>query len=176
MVFLYRWRIHAMRRLENTAMGEYVTSEDKLDVGDREARIPEPRGVTPAATGSNFSSTTCDIVNGSASGAPLLPGTGLLAINGNADLSRCVVGNSNAKTFQVYLIRQQNFKLYEYLLWIYAQGPEGAGSGNMWLRFEDETHDHYLLKVHSSTLKWHFLQYNSKSPGIIKLEWSDSKP
>ena len=158
-------------------MGKYITSEDgSLDPGVGHPPVPGPGTTASLAAGSNFSSSDCGSINGSASGPPLRPGEGMLAINGNTDLSGCVVGNSNANASQIYVIRQQNYKTYEYLIWIFAQGPEGAGSGNMWLQFEDETRDHYKIKIHSSTPKWHFVQYNSKSPGITKVEWSDSKP
>src|SRR5258707_603879 len=123
-------------------MGEYLASgQDAPEPSAEGAGTPDLRGPGPSAAGSDFSSTSCDQVNGSASGPRLGPGDGFLAINGNSDLSRCVVGNSDARVYQVYLIRQQNYKSFEWLIWIDAQGPSGAGSGNMWLRFEDETHD-----------------------------------
>ena len=158
-------------------MGEYVTSEPGAAApSDRDPDAPDPRGAAPLAAGTDFSSSNCGNLTGSASGPSLHPGAGLLAINGNTDLSGCVIGNSGANASQIYLIQQSNYKTYQYLLWVYAQGPKGAGSGNLWLQFEDETQDTYLLKIFSSTPDWHWVEYNSKAPGIVKLSWSDTKP
>lgn len=159
-------------------MGEYMASEPGFAAsGDRDLKAPDPRGAAPLAAGTDFSSSDCGKVNGSASGPPLYFGAGLLAINGNTDLSSCVVGNSGANVEQIYLIQQADGKFFRYLVWVYAQGPQGTGSGSIWLEFYDESGGSpYQLRIYSSTPDWHWVQYNSKAPGIIKLSWSDTKP
>lgn len=153
-------------------MTTHITSETENDGAGR----AEPHTPTPLSAGADWTSKDCGKVNGTASGPPLQPGGGLLAINGNTDLSSCVVGNSGARVYRIYLSRNPPPSIYEYLLEIEAQGPAGVGSGNMWLVFTDQSNDSYRLKIHSSTKKWHFISYNSKQPDLVRLTWNDSKP
>ncbi|NNF25462.1 MAG: hypothetical protein HKN63_11780 [Rhodobacteraceae bacterium] len=92
-----------------------------------------------------------------------------MAINGNADLSKVVTGNSGACVYGVTLVRSPG--IYAYRLQIDAQGPRGIGSGSLHLVFEDETGDRYKLFLFSSGRSVHTVSYNSKKPGIRKLEW-----
>ena len=153
-------------------MGDYITSESEND-GQGTA---SPRVAAPLAAGSNFSSSDCGSVNGSASGPALQPGVGYLAINGNTDLSSCVVGNAGGRVYQVYLSLNPPPSIYKYLIHVEAQGPAGAGSGSIWLVFTDQTGDTYRLRIYSSTKAWQTVSYNSSQPGLVKLAWSDTKP
>lgn len=147
-------------------MGDYITSES-----EREGLSPGP---VPMGTSADFTSSDCGKVNGLATGPALKPGAGVLAINGNTDLSSCVVGNYGGCVYQIYLAKHDGHWGYE--IWVEAQGPSGAGSGSIWLTFGDESGDHYLLRIYSSTKKWHYLRYNSDKPGITSLNWNDEKP
>lgn len=153
-------------------MGDYITSESENDGQG----VAPPRVAAPLGIGSNFSSSDCNNVNGSASGPALEPGVGFLAINGNTDLSSCVVGNYGGRVYQVYLSLNPPPSIYKYLLHVEAQGPAGVGSGSIWLVFTDGASDTYGLRIFSSTRAWQTVSYNSGSPGLVKLAWSDTKP
>jgi len=147
-------------------MSDYITSES-----EREVLSPGPM---PLSTGTNFTSNDCGQVNGLATGPALQPGAGLLAINGNTDLSGCVVGNYGGCVYQIYTSKLST--LYHYEIWVEAQGPSGTGSGSIWLTFGDQSGDHYTLRIFSSTKQWHYVRYNSSNPGLTSLNWNDKKP
>lgn len=90
-------------------------------------------------------------------------------MNGNTDLSSCVVGNSGAKLFSVKLTKQSGF--YDYVITVVAQGPKGAFSGWLNLYFTDRTGDRYALGIWKSEKLQHTVAYNSSDPGIVKIEW-----
>lgn len=127
----------------------------------------------PTSTGANFSSSDCGNQSGSAQGtAPLMPEGGWLAINGGTDLSQCVVGPSDASISQVYVsIHAPLPTKYEYCIWVYGQGPSGFDSGRFELIFTDQSNSSYSLTLFSSTPAWHFVEYNSDSPGITQISW-----
>jgi hypothetical protein len=129
----------------------------------------------PTATGADFTSTTCGWDGGgSAVGTtPLLPEAGWLAINGNADLSSCVVGPHSASVTSVYVTNRPplEFEAFAYGVWVYGQGPSGFGSGWLELTFTDQTGSDYSVKLYSSTPAWHYVDYNSASPGITTMRW-----
>jgi hypothetical protein len=129
----------------------------------------------PKSIGANWSSDDCGQVNGLATGPALVPGSGYLAINDNSDLSSCVVGNFRGRVYTIYNAREAT-GIYHYVIWVLAEGPHGAGSGNIWLTFGDESGDHYRLKIHDSTKKWHYIRYNSDKPSLDSLNWNDEKP
>jgi len=143
----------------------------------------EPMGDTapidqPTVTGANFTSTTClSPEGGSALGtAPLLPEAGWLAINGSTDLSGCVTGRFAASVTSVYVTNRPppGFENYAYGVWVYGQGPEGVGSGTLDLTFTDQTGSDYNLRLYSSTPAWHYVDYDSDSPGITEMRWEPS--
>lgn len=147
-------------------MSSYITSESEREVVSRSP--------VQMSTGADFTSSDCGKVNGLATGPALQPGAGMLAINGNTDLSKCVVGNYGGCVYQIYLSKHDGH--FDYEIWVEAQGPSGAGSGSIWLTFGDESGDHYQLRIYSSTKEWHYLRYNSAKPGITSLNWNDKKP
>ena len=127
----------------------------------------------PTTTGADFTSTSA----GSALGAtPLLPEAGWLAINGNTDLSGCVVGPSGASVTSAYVTDQppRQYESFAYGVWVYGQGPSGFGSGSLELTFTDQTGSEYSVKLYSSTPAWHYVDYNSESPGITGIRWQPS--
>lgn len=130
----------------------------------------------PPNTGTNFSSSNGGQVQGVASGPRLMPDAGLLAINGNGNLSSCICGaSSDAAVYQVWVAKNPPGSLYTYCIYINAKGPTGLGT-NLWLVFTDETQDQYKIKIHDSSLKQHTLQYNSTGPGITQLNWYPKNP
>jgi hypothetical protein len=54
---------------------------------------------------------------------------------------------------------------------VYGQGPSGIGSGWFELIFTDQTNSDYSVKLYSSSPGWHYVEYNSDSPGITQLSW-----
>jgi hypothetical protein len=91
-------------------------------------------------------------------------------VNGNSP-QNCVVANDGATVFAIEL--QAIAGIYSYQVRIDAQGPKGAFSGSMYLAFEDATGDIYYLSVFLSKREWHEVSYNSSSPNIMKIFWSN---
>jgi len=89
-------------------------------------------------------------------------------INGNSDLSTCIQANDGGRVYGITL--NGNSGSYDYELVVDAEGPHGIGSGNMYLKFTDQSGDTYSLKVFSSTRATHTVRYNSKKPAIKKIE------
>jgi hypothetical protein len=92
-------------------------------------------------------------------------------INGSIDLSKCIVGNSEARVYSITLQKQSGF--FAYVLDVVAQGPSGWASGWLYLYFTDETGDKYSLGIFLSSKQQHTVAYNSDRPGIVKIEWGD---
>lgn len=130
-----------------------------------------PEEVAPSNAASNFTSVDCGLDQGQAEGPPLMPGAGLLAINGNTNLSSCIVGKDGASVTQIYVVNLPRFSYYQYQVNVYGQGPSGTGSGYFDLYFTDQTGDTYKLKLFRSELAWHYVQYNSDAPGIVQVNW-----
>jgi hypothetical protein len=120
-----------------------------------------------------FSNGSCGNTTGDTEpiGGALNPGD-QVEINGSTDLSTCIVGNSNARVYQITLQKQAGF--FDYVLDVIAQGPSGLGSGWLYLYFTDQTGDRYSLGIYSSTQQQHTVAFNSDQPGIVKIEWGDS--
>jgi hypothetical protein len=91
-------------------------------------------------------------------------------VNGNSP-QNCVVANDGAKVFTIQLINNAGF--YSYQVRVEAQGPSGIGSGSMYLAFRDKTNDVYYLSIYASRKEWHTVSYNSSSPDIVEIYWSN---
>jgi len=132
-----------------------------------------PPSDQPTSTGADFSSTNCGDLQGMAQGsAPLLPEAGWLAINGSTDLSQCVIGLKGGSVSQVYVSNKAPLPYqFSYCIWVYGQGPSGFDSGRLDLDFTDQGGNSYSLSLFSSTPAWHFVEYNSDSPGITQMTW-----
>ena len=124
----------------------------------------------PTTTGADF---TCTAGGPALGVTPLLPEAGWLAINGSTDLSGCVVGPSGASVTSAYVTNQppRQYESFAYGVWVYGQGPSGFGSGSFELTFTDQTGSDYSVKLFSSTPAWHYVDYNSESPGITEMRW-----
>lgn len=151
-------------------MSEYVSGTVELD--ERAPTDTLPSEGPRQATGSDFSSSNCGQVQGTATGPALMPGAGYLAINGNTNLSSCIVGNNGANVSSIYVTEMQPGSLCKYMILVNGQGPAGVGSGNLDLSFTDQTGDQYSLTLHSSTAKTHYVRYNSNGPGIVAVQWN----
>jgi hypothetical protein len=101
----------------------------------------------------------------------LQPGQSV-TLNGQTDLSHCIVANNNAAVFSIALNRISG--PYTYQVTVDAQGPEGPFSGSMYLYFTDQSGDRYLLTVFRHARDTHTVSYNSRAPTIIKIEWSNT--
>jgi hypothetical protein len=91
-------------------------------------------------------------------------------INGGPP-SNCIKGNDGATVYGIELV--QNAGVYDYKINVDGQGPKGAGSGNFYLAFKDESGDVYYLKLRSSTRENHTVSYNSSKPNIVEIFWCD---
>jgi hypothetical protein len=93
------------------------------------------------------------------------------SINGNTDLSTCMVANDGGRVYGITLTGSPG--IYDYVVNVDAQGPSGFGSGSMYLAFTDETNDTYYLYIYSSSRSVHTVRYNSQKPAIKKIWWSN---
>ncbi|HEY1411723.1 MAG TPA: DUF4474 domain-containing protein, partial [Rhodopila sp.] len=126
--------------------------------------------VTPGAQQGHFTGR-CGENSQAASAAGLQPGQSVV-LNGDQDLSRCMVANNNAAVFGIAL--SQTSGPYSYQVTVDAQGPEGLFSGSMYLYFTDQSGDRYLLTVFKHARDTHTVGYNSSTPAIMKIEWSNT--
>ncbi len=92
-------------------------------------------------------------------------------INGNLDLSTCVVGNDDAKIYGIRL--RGSTGTYDYEVEVDGEGPHGAFTGSFYTAFKDQTGDIYHLKLTSSSRATHTVRYNSEKPAIVEFKWSD---
>jgi len=93
------------------------------------------------------------------------------SVNGNTDLSTCLVGNGHACIYSITMTGSPG--IYDYVVNVDAKGPSGFGSGSIYLAFTDESGDTYYLYIYSSTRSVHTVRYNSSKPAIVKIYWSD---
>ncbi len=93
------------------------------------------------------------------------------SLNGNTDFSTCMVANGGARVYGITLTGSPG--IYDYVVNVDAQGPEGFGSGSMYLAFTDESGDTYYLSIYSSHRSVHTVRYNSKQPAIKTIWWSN---
>lgn len=123
----------------------------------------------PTGQGTNFVTMS----DNKASGNPLVPECGWLAINGNMDLSSVITGNSSSSVTKIYVSNQPpgEYIPKSYCVWVYGQGPSGFGSGELTLTFTDMTKSTYSLSLFSSTPAWHYVDYSSDEPGIVSVTW-----
>lgn len=96
-----------------------------------------------------------------------------VSVNGSTDLSRCLVGNDNACVYGINMQTEGGTRVYNYVINVDARGPEGFGSGSLYLAFTDESGDTYTLSIYSSTRSVHTVRYNSDKPAIKRIYWSD---
>jgi len=94
-------------------------------------------------------------------------------INGNTDLTSIVRFNDGGCVYHIRLIEHPIGIPYKYRIEVNASGPVGMFSGSGYLRFTDATEDKYHLSIFSKERKWHTVDYNSKDPRIVKIEWSN---
>jgi len=92
-------------------------------------------------------------------------------VNGSSP-NNCVISNGNGAVFSINLLSNAGF--FDYQISVDAQGPSGIGSGSMYLAFEDMTNDVYYLSIYSSRRETHTVSYNSNSPAIKTIYWSDN--
>jgi hypothetical protein len=101
-----------------------------------------------------------------------LAGDYKISINGNSDLSSCIVGPNGAKVYSIDVSAPFNVNTANRVdMTVNGQGPSGAFSGGLELEFTDGTGDTYSLNITNSSRKDHSLFYNSDQPGILKFTW-----
>jgi hypothetical protein len=77
---------------------------------------------------------------------------GQVNISGSKDLSTCLVGNNGACVYRISLTKVEGTRIYDYVLNVDAKGPEGFGSGSLYLAFTDDSGDTYRLSIYSRAL------------------------
>lgn len=89
-------------------------------------------------------------------------------VNGGP-VNNCVIGYDSSMVYNIWLTTSGG--LYAYQIGVDAQGPSGIGYFH--LAFTDATGDTYYLKIYSSKREQHTVDFNSSSPAIVKIWWSD---
>ncbi|MCQ4200363.1 hypothetical protein M4J06_003916 [Streptomyces coelicoflavus] len=93
-------------------------------------------------------------------------------INGEEDLSSCVIGNNEACVYGISLSRIAH-PIYSYSVNVDAQGPRGLFAGSFYLAFKDQTGDVYHLGIFDSRRNTHTVMYNSSNAPITEFKWSN---
>jgi UDP-2,3-diacylglucosamine pyrophosphatase LpxH len=98
-----------------------------------------------------------------------------LKLNGSTSLQGCIQGNDSACVYTVTL-EEGSYEggIYQYRLSIDGQGPSGFASGSFYLAFTDQTGDVYHKSFFWSKRQTLTLDYNSDSPTIVKVQWSNT--
>ncbi len=135
-----------------------------------------PRGVTQPP-GSRFATWHRSPEGGLALGPALLPDTGYLAINGSIELSGYITGIGGAKVSTIHAVSNRQYKLFQYAVAVYGQGAADAVPGSsLDLLFMDQTGETHALALRAGGPQWHYVQYNARRPGIIRVQWSSIMP
>jgi UDP-2,3-diacylglucosamine pyrophosphatase LpxH len=103
----------------------------------------------------------------------LRPGSSM-KLNGSTSLQGCVQGNDRSCVYVISLEEGSYEGIYRYRLSIDGQGPSGFGSGSFYLAFTDQTGDVYHKSFFWSKQQTLTLDYNSDSPTIVKVQWSNT--
>ncbi|MFT3875444.1 MAG: hypothetical protein QM708_03295 [Propioniciclava sp.] len=93
------------------------------------------------------------------------------SIQGNTDLTTCIRSNDGGRVYSIILTGSPG--VYDYVVNVDAEGPRGFGSGSMYLAFTDEDNETYYLSIYSSTRSVHTVRYNSDTPAIKAIHWSN---
>jgi hypothetical protein len=121
---------------------------------------------SPAIPVSNFTTQDCGQYSGRATGD--LPIDGQMSINGNIDLSNCVVGPAGAYVQSVHYKSRGGIRNGEII--VYGAGPSGTGSGRLYLVFETPNGKH-TLSLFSSSPGEHTDRFEDTSD-ITSMSWS----
>ena len=125
---------------------------------------------------SAFNSSNCGSHKGTATAVPGTPGlapNSQLAINGNTNLSSCIVGPDGAHVDSIEVVPIAN-PIYSYQIQVVGRAPSGVGSGSLYMFFTDETGETYKLWIWRGKTEQHTVDYNSSKPNIMSIRWSDS--
>ena len=94
-----------------------------------------------------------------------------VTINGSSNLYDMIRFNDNGCVYGITLTDSPG--IYDYVLSVDSQGPDGSFSGSGHLAFTDKSGDTYKLSIYSSTQTVHTVRYNSKQPEIVKIQWNN---
>ena len=122
---------------------------------------------SPAIPVGNFTSKNCGSNTGTATGD--MPIDSQMAINGNTDLSNCVVGPSGAYVAWVQYKSRGGIRQGEII--VYGAGPSGTGSGTLDLVFVSAAGEQHTLSLFSSSPGEHTDRFEDTSD-IVSMSWS----
>jgi hypothetical protein len=90
-------------------------------------------------------------------------------------LEGCIQANDGGCVYGVSLSSGSFEGIYRYRLSIDGQGPSGLFSGSMYLAFTDRTGDVYRKSFFSHDRHTLTLDYNSRDPTIVRVQWSNTE-
>jgi UDP-2,3-diacylglucosamine pyrophosphatase LpxH len=142
-----------------------------VPAGDHPLRVEF--AVTSADASPNFSGR-CGQNSFATSGLGLQVGSALV-LNGSTVLNDCIQANDGGCVYGITLSGGIFEGIYRYRLSIDGQGPSGLFSGSMYLAFTDRTGDVYRKSFFSSDRHVLTLDYNSRNPTIVRIQWSNTE-
>lgn len=116
----------------------------------------------------NFSSSNCGQDIGSATGGPMYPGTAQAAINGNTNLSQCILGPHGAFLNWIS-IESYDGVVYKNKIRVNGRGPSGFGQ-RVGLTFTMESGEQVTLSLASTTVEDHTVK--CRTSGLVLIAWN----
>jgi hypothetical protein len=128
----------------------------------------ETAQAAPQASNPNFTSSNCGSDIGSASGGPMYPGTAKVAINGNTDLSKCILGPHGAVVNWID-IEDYGGVVYKNKIRVNGRGPSGFGQ-RVLLTFTMQSGEQVTLTMASTTVEDHTVK--CRTSGLVLIAWN----
>lgn len=114
----------------------------------------------------NFTSSDCGQDSGTATGD--LPIDYQMSINGDTDLSNCIVGPSGAYVQSIHYKSRGGIRHGEVI--VYGAGPSGTGSGRLHLVFESAGGEQHTLSLFSSSPGEHTDRFEDTTD-LVSVRW-----
>lgn len=124
--------------------------------------------VESQASNPNFTSSNCGSDIGSATGGPMYPGPAKVAINGNTDLSKCIVGPHGAYLNWITIEPYQGV-VYKNKIRVNGRGPSGFGQ-RVLLTFTMASGEQCTLTLASTTVEDHTVK--CRTSGLVLIAWN----
>lgn len=133
--------------------------------------------VTEGATNASYTNFICE-KPGSPGSAKCELATGMpigssVTINNSTELQKWIYRANNGMVFEISL-NKKKYLVYDWLVYVKAQGPDIGLTTSLKLYFTDMTGDEYSLDIMSSKQKSHFLYFTSDNPNIKSIRWHDA--
>jgi len=150
------------------------SSSDAVHAKEQLARISQippavrRRRIAPAVSNPNFTSSNCGSQVGSASGGPMYPGSAQVAINGNTNLSQCIMGAGGSYVNSIS-IETYDGVVYSNKIVVNGRGPSGFGQ-RVDLTFTMLGGEQVTISMASTSVEDHTVK--CRTEGLIQIDWN----